>query len=206
MSHDQRESRELILTKDNKPFKTPASANLVMTNMVGRGVIAPQDFQLMEYKVGDEEGYAIVRKGSQTCIRLEESGMEVKETAVDPTKRVIKQDERKSEEGLTPAGLPLKGYSVVVFHEKPHQDLQNDVILGHNTEVMQCQRGQEVVIPNRYLRVADDGVFKKFKIIPGQDRQVSHTIQHYPYTRIREASKEEYDEFVAVMRDLRRAG
>jgi len=201
---DIRESRELILTNANEPFKTPASANLVKTNAVKRGAMDPRDYEIMPYTLGDKEGYALVRKGSQVAAKLQSEGAEPVETATDPTRQVLTDDKRKSEEGLTPAGLPVNGYSVVVFHEKPHQDLQNDVILGHNTEVIQCQRGVEVIIPNKYLGVADDGIFRKFKVIPGEDRKVSSVIQHYPYTRIREATKEEYDEFVSVMRDLRR--
>ena len=88
-----------------------------------------------------------------------------------------------------------EAYWEVVFAEKTNENETTDVPLCVNGEVLVIQRGKPVIIPQRYLECADHTKHEIISQDPGKDRKTVAWVQTYAYTKIRQASKDEFTRF-----------
>jgi hypothetical protein len=79
-----------------------------------------------------------------------------------------------------------------VWANKSNENDPDAVRLGINNETLTFQRGVECIVPEPYLEVAAHARYPKFKHEPGKGRKVSAYIDRFPFTRIREATFEEF--------------
>jgi hypothetical protein len=82
----------------------------------------------------------------------------------------------------------------VTFHEKAHPNDTKDVELAVEGEVLLIKRGDPVIVPLRFLKAADNGVYDVFQQMPGETRKRVSKVQTYRYTRIKQRSREEYED------------
>jgi hypothetical protein len=83
-------------------------------------------------------------------------------------------------------------YKRVKFHTKSDKHQPNDVILSLNGLTLLIQRDREIVLPDYFLRVADEATYDQFK--PGSgSRQIIAKVRLYPYDILGPATKEEYE-------------
>jgi hypothetical protein len=87
----------------------------------------------------------------------------------------------------------VEEYWVVIFSPKSSPNDTDDVELMVNGETLLIQREKEVPVPGRFLECADHGFYEKFSQEPGKSRKVTGKVHYYPYTRIRQTTKEEFD-------------
>lgn len=83
-------------------------------------------------------------------------------------------------------------YFEVVFAEKSNENDTIDVQLCVNGEALTIQRGRPVVVPQRYLEAADHTKSEVISQEPGKDRKTVAWVQTFTYTKLREATKEEF--------------
>lgn len=83
-------------------------------------------------------------------------------------------------------------YFVVIFSAKSAPHEENDVILSVNGETLIMAREQEVVVPRRFLEAADHATYPRFTQMPNQPRKVAARIKTYPYTRLRQATADDF--------------
>ena len=87
----------------------------------------------------------------------------------------------------------VETYFLVKFNAKSNSNDENDVMLSVNGETLIFQRGKEVFIPYRFLDCADHTTRPHFQQLPNKPRKVIGTIMTFPYTKLREATKQEYE-------------
>lgn len=97
-----------------------------------------------------------------------------------------------SQERTDPKSKGYRGYWEVIFQPKGRPDDPDDVNLVHNGECLQMQRDIPVILPGPFLEVADHGVYPTYIQMPGQSRKIGGYVKFFPYTVLREATKEEY--------------
>jgi len=125
------------------------------------------------------------------------------------TKAIIKAGKTNTEGELKgPFDILVEGYWEVVFAP---QKGQNDTVDAELTWEGQCliiKRQTDVVLPGFYLEIADNAIKALYDQTPEQGRKKSGYSQEYPYTVIREASRDEYITLKsagdAIMSDKRR--
>lgn len=83
-------------------------------------------------------------------------------------------------------------YFKVIFNAKTAENDPEDVMLGVNGELLNIKRETEVVLPQRFLEVADHASETKWKQLPGQPRKKVGVVKRYPYTVLGPAKKEDY--------------
>lgn len=83
-------------------------------------------------------------------------------------------------------------YYYVTFAAKASEQGTEQVQLGVNGKIVVIQREQEVILPERYLEVADHAIVEKWKQLPGEDRKKTGSVQTYPYRRGKQATKADY--------------
>ena len=69
----------------------------------------------------------------------------------------------------------------VTFMPSSSPNDPKDVELAVNGDPLVCQRGIRVVLPARYLEVADHAVHEVYDTLAGHDRKVPRRIQSFPY-------------------------
>jgi len=92
----------------------------------------------------------------------------------------------------------VERYYRVRFHEKAVDHDTDNVPLCLNGEVLNIQRGVEIILPGRFKEVADQTVYPKFSLNPGEDLKVKAKIKTYGYDVLGEATADEYFEKKAV--------
>lgn len=88
--------------------------------------------------------------------------------------------------------VPKEKYWWVRFNAKSNPNDTDDVQLMVNGETLVIRREVEVVVPDRFLECADHGTYPVFIQTPNKPRKVVGKIQFYPYTRLKEATEEEF--------------
>ena len=88
--------------------------------------------------------------------------------------------------------LLVEGYWEVVFAPAKSENDPVDVRLLWEGQCLIIKRMTEVVLPGFYLEVADHATRDHFTQTPEHGRKRIGIIQEYPYTTLREASREEY--------------
>ena len=91
-----------------------------------------------------------------------------------------------------PRSKKYKGFWEVIFSPKSSPNDPEDVTLSLNGNCLQIKRDVPVVLPGPFLEVADHGVYPTFVQLPNQPRKVTGYVKFFPYTVLREASKEEF--------------
>ena len=119
------------------------------------------------------------------------------QAAVDAAKQEVAEAE-KAKANAVP-DTPKAKFFRVRFHAKSNPNATDQVTLGCNGEIMVIQRETEVVLPERFLEVADNAISDHFRQLPGKSRKVIAKVQTFPYTRLGEATEAEYN-------TMRRAG
>lgn len=89
---------------------------------------------------------------------------------------------------------PSEEYFEVVFSPKSSPTDSHDVVLGVNGEMLVIRRSDRVIVPGRFLEAADHALYPTFHQMPNEERKITSWVQTFPYTRIRRATKAEYDE------------
>lgn len=92
-----------------------------------------------------------------------------------------------------PIAKHIETYWRVKFNAKSHVNESDDVMLSVNGEVLIMKREQEVILPERFLVCADNATYPHFQQLPNKPRKVIGHIKTFPYTRLGEATKREYE-------------
>lgn len=87
---------------------------------------------------------------------------------------------------------PAEKYFEVIFNAKAAENDPEDVMLGVNGELLNIKRETKVVLPKRFLEVADHASETKWKQLPGQPRKKVGIVKRYPYTVLGPAKEEDY--------------
>lgn len=98
------------------------------------------------------------------------------------------------DERIDPKGCGYKGFWQVVFSPKGREDEPNDVTLSVNGQCLQIKRSENIILPGPFLECADNGLYPVYKQLPGVDRKIVSMIKHFPYSVLRKATKEEYEQ------------
>lgn len=83
----------------------------------------------------------------------------------------------------------------VVFAEKSNDNDTTDVPLCVNGEQLVIKRGVPVILPDRFLECADRTKHPIYRQEPNKDRKIEAWIQTYHYSKLREASWDEFRRF-----------
>lgn len=83
-------------------------------------------------------------------------------------------------------------YKRVIFEAKSDPIAPNDVVLSVQGFVVKCQRDIETIVPDFILEAADNAVYPKYRIVPGEGRKIETKIKKYPYRIIGDASLNEF--------------
>ena len=113
--------------------------------------------------------------------------------AVQQAKQELEEAETAKEKAEKKAKANKPKFFRVRFHAKSNPNATDQVTLGCNGEIMVVQRESEVVLPERFLEVADNAISDHFRQLPGKSRKVIAKVQTYPYTRLGEATEAEYN-------------
>lgn len=87
----------------------------------------------------------------------------------------------------------IETYFRVKFNAKSHVNETEDVMLSVNGEVLVIRREREVIVPQRFLECADHATYPHFQQLPNKPRKVIGQIKTFPYTKLGEATKREYE-------------
>jgi hypothetical protein len=88
---------------------------------------------------------------------------------------------------------PPEKYFWVSFNAKAKPTDTDDVILSVEGETIVIRREHKVCIPERFLECADHARYPHFQQLPNKPRKITAWIETYPYQRIREGTKEEFE-------------
>lgn len=92
----------------------------------------------------------------------------------------------------TDPGEYIEKFYWVVFENKSHDHEPDDVMLSVNGDILTAQRGEKVCIPGRYRQAAQHGLRPKHKKDPSGDRKIYAPVMTFPFSDIRDGTKEEY--------------
>jgi len=87
-------------------------------------------------------------------------------------------------------------YWWVVFQAKTAPQDPDQVNLSVDGEVVVCQRQKEVPLPQRFLECADHATYPQYRQLPNKPRKVVGWITMFPYTKVRKATREEFEEYL----------
>lgn len=88
-------------------------------------------------------------------------------------------------------------YYTVMFNPRSDPGETEDVHLIVNGDVLVCQRGVKVIIPERYKECADHTTIPIFNQKPNEARKEVGNKMLYPYSSYGEATKAEYLKFLS---------
>jgi hypothetical protein len=115
-------------------------------------------------------------------------GMPARDSIIDKAKSI----DHGEIEGQFP--IDVEGYWEVVFSPQQSPNDPKDVRLMWEGQCLIIQRQKEIVLPGFYIEVADNALRDHYSHESGQGRKRIGTIQEYPYTTLREATRAEYIE------------
>jgi len=99
-----------------------------------------------------------------------------------------KADGKESSPKTKKPKAPAEKYWEVYFLDKRDESELDYHYLGVNGEALQVSKGATVIIPERFLVVADNATYKTYK-----RGKATGEVSRCPYRKIREAKKSEYD-------------
>lgn len=79
-----------------------------------------------------------------------------------------------------------------VFVDRTSQNETERVVIAVNGEVMDCGRGVEVCLPERFWKAATCTRRPRFRQMPGMDRQDVGTVTTYPFSITGEGTEEQW--------------
>jgi len=88
--------------------------------------------------------------------------------------------------------IMVEGYWEVIFAAKGSPSDKEDVELQWEGDCLQIMRQKPVVLPGHYIENADNGFYYKYLQLPDQPRKIEAIVYHFPYTVLREATREEF--------------
>jgi len=88
----------------------------------------------------------------------------------------------------------VETYKQVVFSGRQSVTEPVDVGLAVNGELLLILREKPIIVPSRYLEAAEHATYPKFTQEPGKPRKTIGNVMRFPFTVIRDATKEEYDQ------------
>lgn len=91
-----------------------------------------------------------------------------------------------------PFSIDVEGYWEVIFSPQSGPNDPKDVRLHWEGQCLVIQRMKNVVLPGFYIEVADNALRDHYTQTPEDGRKKVGTIQEYPYTTLRRATREEY--------------
>jgi hypothetical protein len=91
-----------------------------------------------------------------------------------------------------PFDIQVEGYWQVIFSPQQGPNDKKDVQLMWEGQCLIIKRMEEVILPGFYIEVADNALRDNFTQEPGKGRKKVGTIQEFPYTTIREATRQQY--------------
>ena len=103
-------------------------------------------------------------------------------------------NEKETEKVIEAGSVPyVETYWWVVFSERGSKEEHPNVQLGINGEWIVAERGKPVVVASRFLENADHTKSDDYTLEADKPLQVTSASQTYSYTRLREATKEEWE-------------
>lgn len=96
-----------------------------------------------------------------------------------------------------PARRKEERYWWVMFQAKSSPQDPDQVNLSVDGEVVLCQRQKEVPLPERFLECADHATYPQSRIVPNRPRKIVAWVTLFPYTKIRQATREDFEEYLA---------
>ena len=114
------------------------------------------------------------------------------ETEAEKILKLPKKDVKGIIEGIE---LPImvEGHWEVLFGGKGSKFDKDDVEIQWEGQCIQAQRQVPVILPGKYIEVLDNARYPVFMKVSDQPRKIVGWVQHFPFTTMREATKEEYD-------------
>jgi hypothetical protein len=177
----------IILAANGKPWKTEAHAQAELA----RQKLDPSVFGIIRH----EDGFAIGNvKGLQSAALPPAASGPIPPPAAKP---MVRSDapqfpEDSSSTGVLAATVSEDRYFFVKFQEKSSEQDLDLIPLGINNDVIMVRRGERIILPESYLRVADAAIYRKWRQVPGQQRKVETVVKRFPYERLGPASREEF--------------
>jgi len=89
----------------------------------------------------------------------------------------------------------VETYWWVKFHQRSNPIDELRVKLTVNGDCLLIERGAKVPLPNRFLECADHTTHEEYSQEPGETRKVVSVVTTFPYERLGEATKEDYERF-----------
>jgi len=80
----------------------------------------------------------------------------------------------------------------VRFNAKSSVNDEDQVTLGCNGVLLKIEREKDVILPQRFLEVADHTVSIQYVQKPGEKRKIAGKVQTFPYTKIGKSTRAEY--------------
>ena len=108
------------------------------------------------------------------------------------TEKILKERDNDHGELKGKFELLVEGYWEVVFAPASSHTDPKDVQLTWEGQCLIIQRMKEVVLPGFYLEVADNATKDNYIQTPEMGRKKVGIIQMFPYTTLREATRDEY--------------
>lgn len=86
-------------------------------------------------------------------------------------------------------------YFMVKIQSPSNDNEENIAQIGHNGEILLVKRGEEVPLPESYIKVLETAVRDHYKYEPGKPRKVTGKIMTYPFERGKEVTREFFIEW-----------
>lgn len=113
--------------------------------------------------------------------------------SVDAKDKIIGEAKTKDHGDIDgPFTISVEGYWSVIFSPQSGKNDTRDVRLMWEGQCLIIQRMQEVVLPGFYIEVADNSLRDQYTQNAKEGRKKVGTIQTYPYTTLRRATRSEY--------------
>jgi len=170
MSDPKKEERDVLFGQFGRPYPTFEEATIAM----GRKGLNPNEWEVLP----ESGGFVIAR------------------ITEDLAAGQVETDSQPPSEGIPEAKTPDEKYWVVIFQGKPLATDQDDIALGVNNETVLVPRGQETILPDRFLEAARNATHSivKPKRMGNDMRLVPETVSRCPFHVLREATKKDFEE------------
>jgi len=175
-------SGDVILSSSGEPFKTEGAAKTAM-----------------RMKRLDDSSYDVIPHGSGFAITRKASGPSDVERDIVLGKTTPGSGQARIEHaGQTPTIGGKERYFWVRFHDKSRPADLSHVELGCNCEYLKIQRNKWVILPERFVEVAQHAEFPQYSLEPGQMRQQIGMLKVWPHDIGNEATEAEYREMLTA--------
>jgi hypothetical protein len=154
--------------------------------MSADGVILAQNGEPFQSKAEAEKGLKVRELAPDAYIVIKyHGGWAIANVAVIQSKAISP--------GPPPVLTGAERFFVVKFQGKSDRNQPDDVNLSVNGRTLVCQREVNVILPECYLEVADHATYAVYRQLPGVPRQVTGRVKKYPYERLAESSRADFE-------------